>query len=197
MISYAGNHMLITSVTKFLKCVVFFSKLRYATNFHLLKGVYFALVASHLQYCNLVWGNAAQSILDPLEKMHNRIIRILSFAPFNCHNIDVLYEDLQILNLEQIHKLAKGKFVYKYKTGKLLNNFENYFVNTSNVHSHNLRSSSLSCFTKVWGRTRHSLKMLQYDAIKVWENIPNKIKEMKTQTTFCENYKCFLLNGVF
>ena len=80
---------------KISKMCVFFSKLRYATNFHLLKSVYFALAASHLQYCNLVWGNAAQSILDPLRKIQNRIIRILSFAPFNCHNIKMLYEDSQ------------------------------------------------------------------------------------------------------
>ena len=182
---------------KISKMCGIFSKLRYATNFHLLKSVYFALVASHLQYCNLVWGNAAQSILDPLKKIQNRIIRILSFAPFNCHNIKILYEDLQILNLEQIHKLAKGKFVYKYKDGKLPSNFENYLVRTNDVHNHNLRSSSLSSFVKVGGRTSHSLKMIQYDAVKVWESIPNEIKKMKNSNEFCENYKCFLLNGVF
>ena len=121
----------------------------------------------------------------------------MSFAPFNCHNIKILYEDLQILNLEQIHKLAKGKFVYKYKTGKLPSNFENYLVHTSDVHNHNLRSSSSSSFVKVGGRTSHSLKMIQYDAVKIWESIPNEIKVMKTPEKFCENYKCFLLNGVF
>ena len=121
---------------------------------------------------------------------------------FSCHfsylcNIKILYEDLQILNLEQIHKLAKGKFVYKYKDGKLPSNFENYLVRTNDVHNHNLRSSSLSSFVKVGGRTSHSLKMIQYDAVKVWESIPNEIKKMKNSNEFCENYKCFLLNGVF
>ena len=182
---------------KISKMCGIFSKLRYTTNLHLLKSVYYALVASHLQYCNLVWGNAAESILDPLRKIQNRIIRILSFAPFNCHNVEVLYKDLQLLKLEQIHKVAKGKFVYKYKTGKLPSNFENYLVNTSDVHSHNLRSTSLSSYAKVWGKTSHSLKMIQYDAVKVWESIPNDIKHIKTLKTFCENYKCFLLNGVF
>ena len=182
---------------KISKMCGIFSKLRYSTNLNLLRCVYYALVASHLQYCNLVWGNASASILDPLKKIQNRIIRILSFAPYNCNNVNALYDDLQLLNLEQIHKIAKGKFVYKYKAGKLPSNFENYLVDTNAIHSHYLRSSSLSNYTKVWGRTRHSMKMIRYDAVKVWEGIPNKIKEMKTLKSFCENYKCFLLNGVF
>ena len=182
---------------KISKMCGIFSKLRYATNLHLLKSVYYALVASHLQYCNLVWGNAAESLLDPLKKMQNRIVRILSFAPFNCQNVNVLYDDLQILSLDQIHKLAKGKFVYKYKAGKLPSNFDNYLVNSRDVHSHNLRSTSLSTYTKVWGKTSHSTKMIRYDAVKVWESIPNDIKQMQTLSKFCENFKCFMLNGVF
>ena len=174
-----------------------FAKLRYTTNLSLLKSVYHALVASHLQYCNLVWGNADNSILDPLVKIQNRIIRILSFAPFNCRNVGELYEDLQLLNLGQIHKLAKGKFVFKYKNGKLPSNIENYLVNTSDIHNYNRRSTSVSSFTKVWVRTSHSLKMIRYDAVKVWESIPNDIKNLDSLKKFCENYKCFLINGVF
>ena len=182
---------------KISKMCGIFAKLRYSTNLHLLTSVYYALVASHLQYCNLVWGDAAESILDPLSKIQNRIVRIISFAPFNCHNVQDLYEDLQLLNLEQIHKMAKGKFVYKYKAGKLPSNFDNYLVNASEVHSYNLRSSALSSYVRTWGKTNYSLKMLKYGAVKVWESIPNDIKIVKTLKKFSEKYKCFLLNGFF
>ena len=157
-----------------------FSKLRYATNFPLLIQVYHALVASHLQYCNLVWGNASETILSPLKKMQNRIIRIISFSPYNCHNVHELYEDLQLLNLDQIHKMAKAKFMFKYENGKLPSNFDNYLVKVSDVHSYNLRSTSAGKYMKVWGRTKHSLKILQYDAVKVWENVPSEIKENRS-----------------
>ena len=50
---------------------------------------------------------------------------------------------------------------------------------------------------KVWGRTTSSLKMIRYDAVKVWETIPIEIKKFKTLKKFCQNYKCFLINGVF
>ena len=174
-----------------------FSKLRYSTNLALLKSVYYALVASHLQYCYLVWGNAAESVLNPLKVIQNRIIRIISFAPFNCHNVSAMYEDLQLMNLEQIHKLAKGKFVYKHETGKLPSNFDNYLTSTSDIHNHNLRSTSLSNYTKIWGKTSYGLRMIQYDAVKVWELIPNSIQKMDTLAKFCKNYTCFLLNGVY
>ena len=171
--------------------------LRHATSFHLLKQVYHALVASHLQYCNLAWGNAVESVLSPLKKIQNRIIRIISFAPFACHNVQDLYEDLQLLNLEQIHKVAKAKFTYKYRNGKLPSNFDNYLLDVQDVHSYNLRSTSSNDYVRVWGKTSNSLKMIRYDAVKVWETIPAKIKSMKTLQSFCQNYKCFLINGVF
>ena len=79
---------------KISKVCGIFSKLRHATSFHLLKQVYHALVASHLQYCNLAWGNAAESVLSPLKKIQNRIIRIISFAPFACHKVQDLYNYL-------------------------------------------------------------------------------------------------------
>ena len=60
-----------------------------------------------------------------------------------------LYEDLQLLNLDQIHKVAKAKFMYKYKGGKLPSNFDNFLVSASDVHNYNLRSASLSSYVKV------------------------------------------------
>ena len=42
------------------------AKLRHCVGYDILKMVYHALVASHLQYCNLIWGNANETILKPL-----------------------------------------------------------------------------------------------------------------------------------
>ena len=163
---------------KIAKMCGLFSKLRYTASFDILRTVYHALVAAHLKYCNLVWGNAAESILSPLKKMQDRIVRIISFAPFNCENVNILYEDLQLLNLEQIHKIAKAKFVYKHENKRLPNNFDNYLTETRNIHDRSLRSTSLSNYVQVWGKTNHSFKMLRYDAIKVWNDIPIEIRKL-------------------
>ena len=57
------------------------SKLRHSVDIEILKTVYYALGYTYLRYGNIVWGNAAKTVLKPLETLQNRIIRIMTFVP--------------------------------------------------------------------------------------------------------------------
>ena len=170
------------------------AKLRHCVGYDILKMVYHALVASHLQYCNLVWGNADESILKPLQTLQNRIVKIMTFAPFSAHNVKHIFDDLELLDISQIHKLSKAKFVYKHKNGMLPSNFDEYLCNPENIHGRNLRSTSNGCYRQVWGRTNQSLKMIQYDGAKLWNSIPSGIRNVETLRNFSQVYKVHLLN---
>ena len=173
-----------------------FSKLRYYIDFDTLKTVYYALVESHLQYCNLSWGNAGKNILKPLQTLQNRIIRIMTFAPFSCRNVSKLYDDIEILNLDQLHHLLKGKFMYKHKHEKLPKNFESYFQIANDSGNYNLRSSSNSNYKCIWGKTTKSTKRLQYNAVKTWNAIPLEIRNLGTLSNFSAVYKLHLINQI-
>ncbi len=123
-----------------------FAKLRYCVNFNLLKIVYDALVGSHLNYCNLAWGNANSSTLKQLQILQNRIIRTMTFAPFNCQNVSHIFDDLEVLNLEQIHKLNKAKFIYKHKNMMLPETFSDILEVNTNENERNLRSSTRNTY---------------------------------------------------
>lgn len=181
---------------KIAKVCGLFSKLRHIIDFKLLTIIYHALVASHLQYCNLAWGNASETILKPLKTIQDRIIKIMTFAPFRCNDTRILYEDLEILNLEQIHKLAKGKFVYKYKTKQLPISFENYLRETPRRAGPTLRRNSTRDYEQIRGKTRHGLKMIQNDGIQVWNSIPHEIRNLPSVKTFLQQYKSYLMYGV-
>ena len=43
---------------------------------------YYALIYSYLQYCVTTWGLASTTALDPLVRIHKRIIRIITNSPF-------------------------------------------------------------------------------------------------------------------
>ena len=79
------------------------ARLRHCVAIHLLKEVYFALVSSHLSYCNIAWGDANKTTLKPLVKLQNKIIKIISFSPFGTNDTDYLFTNLKLLNLDQIH----------------------------------------------------------------------------------------------
>ena len=57
-------------------------KLRNYVDTTTLKTVYYALIYSYLQYCVTTWGLASTTALDPLVRIHKRIIRIITNSPF-------------------------------------------------------------------------------------------------------------------
>ena len=117
------------------------SKIRHCVNMKTLKIVYYALGYSYLRYCNIVWGSASKNILKPLVALQNRILRIMTFAPFGRIDIDELYLKLRLLRLDKIHYLEKAKFMHRYYKNKLPSNFNNYFeTQTAVTHSYNLRN---------------------------------------------------------
>ena len=180
---------------KLTKVCGIFAKLRHCVGFDILKMVYHALVASHLNYCNLIWGNATESALEPLITLQNRIVKIMTFAPFGSHNVKQIYDELELLNLNQVHKLSKAKFVYKHKNGMLPCNFDNFLSSTESLHSHNLRSSANGNYRQVWGRTNQGCKMIQFDGAKLWNSIPVNIRKVDSLKNFSQIYKIHLLNN--
>ena len=44
----------------------YLSKLRHCTSVKIQKMIYSAIVKSHLQYCNIVWGDASETAIKPL-----------------------------------------------------------------------------------------------------------------------------------
>ena len=73
--------------------------------------------------------------------LQNRILRIMTFAPFGRIDIDDLYTKLQLLGLEKIHYLEKSTFMYRYHNNKLPANFDSYFESKNVInHSYNLRN---------------------------------------------------------
>ena len=45
--------------------------------------VYNALIQSHFDYCNLVWGNCGKTLFDRLQKLQNRAARVLTFSSYD------------------------------------------------------------------------------------------------------------------
>ena len=173
-----------------------FAKLRHCTDISTLKSVYFALVFSHLQYCNLIWGDACDQVIKPLKSLVNRIIRIMVFAPFQSNNSQQFYDELEFLSLTQIHLLEKAKFLYKYKNNRLPSNFNNYFQEIGENHQYSLRSISNQNLQPSRARTRFGLKKIQHDGVKIWNDIPITIKESQSLKSFAGLYKAYILNTI-
>ena len=166
-----------------------FSKLRHCCSRELLRIIYFALVESHLQYCNIIWGNASENTLKPLVSLQEKIIRIMCFAPYEQNRMDSMFNELKLLNLNQLNKLAKVKFIYKYKNQKLPSSFDNFLTSNTNHHRYALRSQVTNEFKCIWGKTNYGMKMLQYEGAQLWNEVPLDIRSSKTLREFSKKFK--------
>ena len=171
---------------KISKACGIISKLRHCVDFNTLKTVYFALGYSYLRYCNIVWGNASKNVLKPLTVLQNRIIRIMTFAPFGRIDIDDLYSQVKLLDIAKIHYLEKAKFMYKYHNNKLPANFSNYFqIQAAVTHSYNLRNRSQN--RRIF--SNYAEKMIKHNGVDIWNTIPPEIKSCKNLKSFSNKLK--------
>ena len=81
--------------------------LRYSINTKLLVEVYHSLIHSYLRYGIIVWGNASNSILQPLKSLINRAVRIITFAPFGRVDLEPIYSYLKVFDEEKVFFFLK------------------------------------------------------------------------------------------
>ena len=91
-------------------------------------------------------------------------------------------------------KLELGKFCFKFDNNLLATAFNNYFTDLHSIHSHNTTNSTNRFFLNTQNN-KAGYTTINYLGAKLWNNIPNKIKESKTISTFTKNYKKYLLEN--
>ena len=75
-----------------------------------LKIVYDSLVYSHLNYCISIWDMASHNALDPLIKLHKRILKIITKSPPLTPTLP-LFKKLNFLKIEEMYKFEIAKNV--------------------------------------------------------------------------------------
>ena len=94
----------------------------------MLKTVYYNLIYSLIQYCITTWRVASTTALEPLEKMHKRVIRIIPNSPFGSHTTPILKE-LNLLKINDVFTLKIAEKIRKYK---------NNDINVSTLHPNHI-----------------------------------------------------------
>ena len=92
------------------------ARIRHSASYDLLREIYYALFYSYVRYGISIWGNAAQSVLEPLKILNHRAARIMTFAPFGRIDMIPILNYLEILDIDDIFLLETAKLIYKIKT---------------------------------------------------------------------------------
>ena len=75
-------------------------RLRSFVSLETLHVIYQALIQPHFDYCNVVWGNCWKILSNKLQKLQNRVMRVLTFFNFDA-DANSLLEKLGLEDLNQ------------------------------------------------------------------------------------------------
>jgi hypothetical protein len=111
-------------------------KLSYTLPTYILKILYFSLIHCHLSYCIETWGLANKSVLQQLQILQNRAIKIIYKLPILTSTLQ-LYKMSGTLCIRATYYLQLGLLVKKILSGQFQTNFEFRY----NQSSHNTRNA--------------------------------------------------------
>ena len=113
----------------------------------------------------------------------------MRFIPFGSYEMKPVYNELEILQVDDIYRLEVGKFMFKFYNDLLPENFKEYFKFVSGIHHYNTRMSSNMCMYPIKLNTKFSKNSLKCKGVEVWNDIPLHIKNLNSIKSFCNELK--------
>ena len=131
---------------------------------HILKTIYLTLTYPYFNYCNLIWGPAYPSNLNPLVILQKKCICLVNKSGYLDHT-DPLFKSSKLLKLEQIHTLTCAKLIFNCYKSITYSNSRDSLNKNSQIHHYNTRISSnlRASFERLdTGRISFLVKCMQY-----------------------------------
>ena len=171
-------------------------KSRHILNYKDLLNMYNSFILPYLLYCLPAWGGSITSKSDPIIKMQNRIIRVMTFKSHTIDARDVVKND--ILNINNLYKLEVAKVAYNFFNYTLPQPTNDIFKIISNkVNACETRGSSRLNLVRLFCKTTRDETRFYNKCTLIWNDIPYPIKLSLNKTKFIEKYVDFIKDKKF
>ncbi len=92
------------------------------------------------------------------------------------------------------YKLSMAKFVYKQQHGLLPVVYDKHYTKVQETHGHTTRQKDLLKIENHSHKTQHSDKMSAVTGAKIWNDLPEEVRQAKTLYIFKNACKAHFLN---
>jgi len=127
-----------------------------------------ALVNSYLLYDIPVWGLTYKTLLQKIASYQNKIFKNTNGVNRN-HSVSHLYDEVNILKVEDIYKLEVVNIMHSIRNKEQLHNLSAYYSKISQQHTHTTQASSLMFSTPLF-RTSKLQQSFIYQGVKIWNS---------------------------
>ena len=156
-----------------------------------LKTLYHSLIYPYFNYCNIIWGCAADTHIEPLILLQKKCTRIISKAGFFDHTEPLLKEH-KLLSVTKIYDYNCAKFIHQCHNNNALSYFKNKLIKNSTFHNYDTRNKN--SLRKPFIRLHKFTNTFLTKGIDIWNLLPEKIKIVNTLDSFKINAKRFMLD---
>ena len=148
------------------------------------KLFYSAYILPHMDYCCTVWGNINSSLTESMIKLQKRAARIILDKGIDTPSKE-MFKQLSWMEFPERVTFQKAVMMYKIFNNLTPSYLPNYFKFTSEIHKRSLRSTTENLLHIPKPNTELYRNSLAYSGSKIWNAIPEHIK----QCTSVENFK--------
>ena len=180
--------------SKIARSLYVLNRLKFKLPINALTSLYFCLIYPHLIYCNILWGCAANSILNELFFLQKRAVRIICKCGYLTHS-DPLFKNLGLLKVSDLYKHCCALFAYKFKNNYLPSVCDSLLsinIRSNNDMSYNLRA--VNEFTIPFARTSIRERCITIRGAKIWSSLDEDIKNSLSISIFKEKLAKLLID---
>ena len=152
-----------------------------------------AYFQSKLNYGLELIGSADHSLIKKLQVKQNRALKILFNKDYYTPTKQLHYE-LKTLMVTDEYKLSMAKFVYKQQHGLLPVVYDKHYTKVQETHGHTTRQKDLLKIGNHSHKSQHSEKMSAVTGAKIWNDLPEEVRQAKSLYIFKNACKAHFLN---
>lgn len=145
--------------------------------------VYKATIEPYFDYCSLVWDGIDATLTNKLQILHNRAARIITGSPYLTVRTNDMFKQLNWKKLYQRRLKQKAIMMFKVVNGLAPPYLIDMFSKKQSSKTYGLRGSIKDLqLPKV--RTDYYKTSFAFTGAKLWNSLPNRIKEQETLKSF-------------
>ena len=177
-LSFSSHTQLVTS--KISKAIGIFYKIRDYLPIEARISYYYAFIYPYLSYCVEIWGGTYSIHLKNLKMQQKRMIRLIAQVSRLSHTSPI-FKRFNILKFDDI---------YKYKLVlRMFRCGESFRCN------HTVETRNISLAVPVFHRLTKTQNAFSYQGPHAWNNLPNYIKCIRTETKFKKMVREFYIGA--
>ena len=175
---------------KISKSVSILQMLKFTFPSKILKSLYHSLVYPYYTYCNLIWGNAPSTYIEPLVLLQKKCVRIIRKTDFLEHT-GPLFKELKLLKVKQIYNYNCVKFIFCITNNIKYPEFKYRLPKNKDIHNHNTHSKNK--IRVPWVRLHQFTHSFLSKGIVEWDKLPGDVRSIKPPITFNKKLKHHIL----